>query len=103
MFAVLEFKETGRSNIFRMRLASRSGAEDWEIEKRYVKLLAEMGGTDAAVEELRGCLQTQWYRAESWQLLAQLAAKSGQREQAIAALERAHAYDIRLHERPSTL
>ena len=86
-----------------MRLASRSGAGDWEIEKRYVKLLAEMGGTDAAVEELRGCLQTQWYRAESWQLLAQLAAKSGQREQAIAALERAHAYDIRLHERPSTL
>lgn len=103
MFAVLEFKESGRSNLMRMRLASHTGAPDWEIEKRYVKLLAEMGGTDAAVQELRGCLETQWYRAESWQLLAQLAAKCGQRAQAIVALERARAYDVRLHERPATL
>ena len=103
MMAVLEFKETGHCNFLRLRLATRTGASDWSIEKRFVQLLAESGADDAAMNELQHCLQTEWYRADSWQLLAQLAAKKGLREQALVALERAEAYDVRLHDRPLTL
>ncbi|MDQ6861874.1 MAG: tetratricopeptide repeat protein [Verrucomicrobiota bacterium] len=98
MLAVLEFKETGHSNLLRMRLASRTGAGEWDIEKRYVKLLFESGATEAALRELSRCLQTQWYRADSWQLAAQLAAKSGHRDAAVAALSQARTYDVRLSE-----
>ena len=53
---MLESKETGHANLMRMRLASRTGAPNWSIEKRYVKLLDELGGTDAAISELKNCL-----------------------------------------------
>jgi len=86
-----------------MRLATRAGASDWTIEKRFVKLLSETGATDAAISELKHCLRTEWYRAESWQLLAELAAKSGRNDEAKAALARAESYDVRLQERTTTL
>ena len=103
MLTVLEHKQTGRTNLLRMRLASRTGAADWSIEKRYVMLLAQTGARDAALKELRHCLQTEWYRAESWQLLAELAAQAGNEPEARAASARAALYDVRLHERTSAL
>ena len=79
-----------------MRLAARTGPPDWSIEKRYVRLLDEAGGTAAAISELQTCLRTQWYRAESWQLLSELLAKAGRANEAADALARAHAYDVHL-------
>jgi predicted Zn-dependent protease len=80
----------------RMRLAAHTGPPDWAIEKRYVKLLDETGAAPAAINELLGCLQTQWYRAESWQLLSALHAKLGHADQAARALAQARAYDVHL-------
>ena len=96
LLAVLEFREHGHVDLMRMRLAARIGPPDWSIEKRYVRSLDEAGGTAAAISELQICLRTQWYRAESWQLLSELLAKAGRAEEATAALWRAQTYDIHL-------
>ena len=96
LMAVLENRETGRANLLRMRLASRTGPPDWAIEKRYVKVLAESGRLDAAIAELRHCLAAQWYRAESWQLLSELERQAGRSAEAAVAREMARRYDVHL-------
>jgi tetratricopeptide (TPR) repeat protein len=96
LLAVLDHKEKGTVDVMRMRLAAHTGSPDWSIEKRYVKLLDETGATKAAINELLTCLQQQWYRAESWQLLSELHAKLGHGTQAAAALAQARAYDVHL-------
>ena len=99
MLAVLKQKETGEIDLPRLRLASRTGPTNWAIEKRFVKVLDEIGATDRAIAELRHCLGTQWYRAETWHLLSVLLAKSGRSADAAEALRRAQRYDVRLSER----
>jgi hypothetical protein len=42
-----------------------------------IKLLDELN--DAAITELRECLQTQWHRADSWKLLGELSNESRKR------------------------
>ena len=96
LLAVLEFRETGHANLLRMRLASRSGAPNWAIEKRYVQILDETGATDGAIAELQRCVETQWYRADSWRFLSQLLTKRGDAQGAREAEEQAHRYDVRL-------
>ncbi|HEY2614147.1 MAG TPA: tetratricopeptide repeat protein [Chthoniobacterales bacterium] len=102
LLAVLEYKQTGQVNLLRLRLASRTGQSDWAIEKRYVEVLAQSGAINAAIAELKSCLTTQWYRAESWQLLSRLLAKAGNVNEAAQAKARAQAYDVHLMEHPST-
>jgi hypothetical protein len=48
--------------------------------------------------ELKSCLATQWYRAESWQLLGELLTRAGRATEAAEAKTRAEAYDVHLHE-----
>jgi tetratricopeptide (TPR) repeat protein len=96
LLAVLENKESGKVDMMRMRLAARTGPPNWSIEKRYIQLLDETGGTTAAINELLNSLQTQWYRAESWKLLSDLHAKLGHSTQAAGALAQARAYDVHL-------
>jgi predicted Zn-dependent protease len=96
LLAVLENKENGRVDLLRLRLAARTGPPNWSIEKRYVKVLDESGATEQAITELQACLRTQWYRAESWQLLSELEMKAGRADQAANALVRARAYDVYL-------
>jgi predicted Zn-dependent protease len=98
LMTVLEHKETGQVNPTRLRLASRTGPPNWRIEKRYVQLLDEIGATDRAIAELQRVLTTQWYRAESWQLLAQLQRKAGLTAEAEQALALARRYDVHLRE-----
>ena len=99
MLAVLAQKESGKVELQRLRLASRTGPPNWAIEKRFVKVLDEVGATDRAIAELKHCLGTQWYRADTWHLLSELLAKSGRVPEAAAALQQAQLYDVRLAER----
>lgn len=96
--AVLDYKETGRIDLMRFRLAARTGPPNWSIEKRYVQALEQSGATTGAIAELKSCLVTQWYRAESWQLLSELLAKAGHPAEAAEAKQRAEAYDVHLDE-----
>jgi hypothetical protein len=99
LLAVLEHKEKGRVDLMRLRLASRTGPPNWAIEKRYVQLMDEMGSTNGAIRELQARLRTEWYRAESWQMLAHLLRKTGQTSEAATAQSRAAAYDVHLGRR----
>jgi protein O-mannosyl-transferase len=96
LLAAIENKETGKVDLLRMRLAAHTGPPNWSIEKRYIQLLAETGANKAAIEELLTCLQSQWYRADSWKLLSELETKAGHADQAANALANARAYDIHL-------
>jgi tetratricopeptide (TPR) repeat protein len=96
LLAVLENKESGHVDLIRFRLAAHTGPPNWDIEKRYIKVLSETGAVPAAINELLECLQTQWYRSESWQLLSELETKAGRLDQAANALGQASAYDVHL-------
>jgi protein O-mannosyl-transferase len=96
LFAVLETKEAGNVNLLRLRLASRTGPPDWAIERRYIKVLAESGFPDRAINELKICLGTQWYRAETWQILSELLSRNGQGEAAVRAHSMAQDLDVHL-------
>ena len=98
LLAVLEFKEHQKVDPLRFRLAARTGPPNWRIERRYLEVLDQAGGTPAAIHELQLCLQTQWYRAESWQMLSRLFAKMGSTRDATEALEQAKDYDVHLAE-----
>jgi tetratricopeptide (TPR) repeat protein len=98
LLAILEIKEHDRVELLRFRLASRTGPPNWRIERRYIEALDETGNTSAAIRELAGCLKTQWYRAESWQLLSKLFTKRGASREGTDALEQAKDYDVHLLE-----
>ncbi len=91
---VLEHQELGTTNMLRMRLASRTGPANWEIENRYLRLLDENGATAQAIAELQGLLQREWYRSESWELLSVLLQKVGRNSEAATAMQRAREYDV---------
>ncbi len=103
LLAVIDFQEKGSTNPLRLRLASRTGAPNWEIEKRYVRLMDELGSTDSAISELQGCLRREWYRAESWDLLGQLLRKRGHIKEASWANEEALTYDVHLDDHRTRL
>jgi tetratricopeptide (TPR) repeat protein len=98
LLAILELKEHGRVELMRFRLASRTGPPNWRIERRYIEALDQTGNTPAAIRELATCLKTQWYRAESWQLLSRLFTKNGPTREGTDALEQAKDYDVHLME-----
>ena len=99
LLAVLENKENKKIDLIRLRLAARTGPPNWSIEKRYIQVLDESGARSVAINELLDCLRTQWYRAESWQLLSELETKAGHADQAANALAMARAYDVHLDDR----
>ena len=100
LLGILEVKEHERVELLRFRLASRTGPPNWRIERRYIEALDQTGNTGAAIKELAACLKTQWYRAESWQLLSRLFSKNGPTREATDALEQAKDYDVHLMEHP---
>lgn len=97
--AVLESRESGMINLMRLRLAARLGPPNWDIEKRYVKALADGGFPDRAIIELRACLTNAPYRAESWLVMSELLRKIGRPNESAIAFIAAEARDIHLHAR----
>lgn len=98
LLVVLDHNENGKVDLMRMRLATRTGPPNWTMEKTYIQLLDQTGARSAAINELLGCLRTQWYRADSWVLLSELETKAGHADQAANALNQARAYDVHLSE-----
>jgi len=96
ILAAVESMQDGEINLARLRLAAHTGPPAWPIERRYVRALDQDGRTGGAVAELRAVLQTDWYRAESWQLLSDCLAKLDRKSEAALALAEARAYDVHL-------
>jgi thioredoxin-like negative regulator of GroEL len=99
MMAVLESKQRGEIDLLRLRLASRTAPSVWSVEHRYLRALDESGRTENAIAELQAVLKTEWYRAESWQLLQQYLTKLGRNSEAAEALLFARNYDVHLSHR----
>src|SRR5438067_6676967 len=98
MLAMVEQKEKGLINLLRLRLASRTDPPSWSIMRRYLAALAVSGQIEKAVTELRIVLATEWYRAESWQLLSQYLTRLGKPDEAAKAWAQAHAFDVHLND-----
>jgi tetratricopeptide (TPR) repeat protein len=96
MMVVLENKQRGEIDLMRLRLASRIAPPAWSVEHRYLRALDECGRTEIAIAELRELLKTEWYRAESWQLLQEYLKKQGRDFEAAKALLVARNYDVHL-------
>lgn len=99
MLAMVEQKEKGQINLLRLHLASRTDPPSWAIMRRYLVGLAVSGQLPEAVAELQVLLKTEWYRAESWQLLSEYLTRLGQVEEAAKAMEQARAFDVHLKDR----
>lgn len=99
MLAVVEQRERGQIDLVRLREAARTDPPSWAIMRRYLAGLAVSGELPRAVAELQVLLQTEWYRAESWQLLSEYLTRLGQVEQAGKAMEQARAFDVHLKDR----
>ena len=65
--------------------------------RRYLAALAVTGQMEKAVAELQAVLATEWYRAESWQLLGEYLTRLGETDQAGKALAQARAFDAHLN------
>jgi protein O-mannosyl-transferase len=96
LLAVLAYRENGQVDWLRLRLAARTGPSNWAIERRYIHTLDAAGELDRAIAETKMCLGTQWYRAESWQLLSEILGKAGRVEDAARAHAIAQKYDVHL-------
>jgi cytochrome c-type biogenesis protein CcmH/NrfG len=96
LLAVLAYRESGKVDWLRLRLAARTGPSNWAIERRYIRTLDDAGEPDRAIAEIKMCLRTQWYRAESWQLLSEILGKAGRAEEAAQAHAVAEKYDVHL-------
>jgi predicted Zn-dependent protease len=96
ILAAVENRQGGEIDLARLRLAAHTGLPAWSIERRYARALAENGRTESAVAELQAVLQTDWYRAESWQLLSDCLAKLDRNAEAARALAEARLYDVHL-------
>ena len=96
ILAAVEKRQDGEIDLARLRLAAHSGPPAWPIERHYVRALDQNGRTGGAVAELQAVLETDWYRAESWQLLSDCLAKLDHKSEAGLALAEARAYDVHL-------
>lgn len=98
MLAMVEQKEKSQINLLRLRLATQTNPPSWAIMRRHLAGLAVTGQLPEAVAELQVLLQTEWYRAESWQLLSEYLMRLGRTDEAAKALTKAHAYDVHLND-----
>lgn len=90
----LDFFENHIFRIDLLREAAELSPDNWPTRERYIKALDETGQTQAAVQELRGLLEKQSYRAESWHLLGDLLVKIQRRDIAKQAYGQAADYDV---------
>jgi tetratricopeptide (TPR) repeat protein len=97
--AILEAKESGEINLMRLRLATRIGPPDWQIEQTYIEALANAGLTARAITELKSCLVIAPYRSESWLLISRLLRRIGRPDESAIAFARARATDVHLRDR----
>jgi Tfp pilus assembly protein PilF len=96
--AVMEYRQSGKVNLLRLRLAARLGPPNWAMEKRYVSALSDVGDAARAIIELRTCLTIAPYRAESWLMMSELLKRIGQPNEAARAQAEAEADDVHLYE-----
>ena len=67
--AELEWRETGRDPVDRLREAAQAAPRSWPARRQYIARLMQRGDPENALRELRAVLAEAPYRAETWGLL----------------------------------
>jgi tetratricopeptide (TPR) repeat protein len=93
--AVADHLESGRDTGDLLRQAVEVAPRDWATRKRWLEHLDERGQTAEAARELRGFLNRESFRGESWLLLGRFLEKLAQPAAALVAYRQAAARDIR--------
>lgn len=89
----LEFQE-GRDGLPLLREAATVNPRFWPVRKAYIACLIERGEMRTALEELRAVLADQPFRAETWEMLGNVADKIGNRTLAQSAYAEADRRDV---------
>ena len=92
--AELEFKEAGRDQLPLLREAAAVNPRFWPVHKRAIAHLIKQGEMAAALAELRAVLADQPFRAETWEMLGEVAGKIGNPALAKAAYAEADRRDV---------
>ena len=92
--AALEHLETGRDTGDLLRDALRLAPRNWPLRKQYVEHLIERGDNEGAMRELRGFIQTDGYRNETWKLMGRILESINRPDLAIGAYEEAADRDV---------
>jgi cytochrome c-type biogenesis protein CcmH/NrfG len=101
--ATLDQLERGTDPREGLRTAVQLAPANWHVRRRYVEALAESGDLAGAQRELLTFLETQSFRAESWNLLGRLLEKKGEVAEARLAFGEAVARDVRDQESLASL
>jgi tetratricopeptide (TPR) repeat protein len=84
LLAMISLQQGSGDPLPLLREAVRSAPSDWPLQRRLVQTLTATGDTATAIRELRAFIDAYPFRAESFELLGDLLAKTGD---AIAARE----------------
>lgn len=94
--AALEYQQSGKVDLPLLLKAASLEPDNWDIQKTYIKTLAEDGKIPEAVQALHTVLEKQSYRAETWKLMGDLLVKAGRADLAATAYNHARLYDVHL-------
>ncbi len=94
--AVLENQQNGTVDLGLLSKAAGLEPDNWDIQSTYIMELAHEGKMPDAIKALRGVLDKQPWRAESWKLLGDLLKISGHADMANDMYDQARAYDVHL-------
>jgi len=92
--AELEFKESGRDRLPLLREAAAVNPRFWPVRKRAIAQSVAQGDTATALAELRAVLADQPFRAETWEMLGDVAKNIGNPALAQAAYAEADRRDV---------
>ncbi len=100
LLALIRRKENSGDGLAELKRALDLTPDDWPLTRRKIRFLVADGKPAPAIKLLRGFINEQPFRAESWLLLAGLLQENGNPEAARVATQLAAQRDVHLDEGP---
>ena len=101
--AVVEYVETRKDRLDLLEKAAAIAPEDWDIQKRYIMHLGELGQLGKEIITLRAITAEEPWQADAWRMLGDAWAHVRQYDSAARAYGKAIALDVHDEETPRKL